>query len=117
MYLITTMATSLRPTVYTAHASANAIDSLLGDALWAAWCALCYLVLWDSNREMRVRVGCCHNHKLVHHAAPSSHVVNQLVPAQEVVLVPERAVGNNRNHPAGGVELKPRGGTSLLPRH
>lgn len=29
-------------------------------------------------------------------AAPSSHVVNQLVPAQEVVLVPERAGGTNR---------------------
>ena len=50
-------------------------------------------------------------------AAPSTHVVNQLVPAQEVVLVPERAGGNNRNHPAGRVELKPRGGTNLLPRH
>ena len=107
---------------YGLHASADAIDSLLGDALWAAsdaWCAQCYFVLWDINskREMRVRVGCCHNHKLVHHAAPSSHVASQLVPAQQVVLVPERAGGNNRNHPAGRVELKPRGGTNLLPRH
>ena len=50
-------------------------------------------------------------------AAPSTHVVNQLVPAQEVVLVPERAGANNRVHPAGGIEHQPRGGTSLLPRH